>query len=117
MLLPWLALWPRKQLYRASIYSCYQDYKECFYSVKRTDPSFDCMMDATEYDKLSMDTKNLAIENSRRQRQIVDETVFLVKVYCKQFPDEKICKYCNFKTYDEYPYRLHQTMHEFIGYL
>jgi hypothetical protein len=80
--------------------------------------------------------------------------VDLVKIYCKQFPNEKICHHCNFtplknlirtaddssnvipvtdlneapqrgadsnlhryKTYDEYPYRLEQTIPEFINLL
>ena len=117
MFFGWLALCPRKQLYKASIYSCYQDYKECYDSVKRTDPSFHPYMDAAEYDKLSIETKELAMENTRKQRLIVTEMVSLVKLYCKQFPDEKICHHCNFKTYDEYPYRLPQTMQDFIGSL
>lgn len=74
-------------------------------------------MTTEEWDKFDQETKDLIRQNSRRQTEIVGEMVTLVKAYCKQYPDEKICHHCNFETYDEYPYRLPQTITEFINLL
>ncbi len=107
----------RQQLYKATIYSCYNEYKQCYYNVKNKDNNCKTYMDINEWEKLSPETKEFYHENSRKQKQIVKEMVDLVKIYCKQYPNEKICHHCNFKTYDEYPYRLPQTITEFIKLL
>jgi endonuclease III-like uncharacterized protein len=74
-------------------------------------------MDTNEWDKMNNETKELIRANSKKQSEIVDEMVSLVKVYCKKYPDERICQHCNFKTYDKYPYRLPQSIQEFIRLL
>jgi hypothetical protein len=113
----WLSLCSRKTLYKATIYSCYNEYKQCYYNVKNKDNNCDTYMDINKWEKLSHETKEYYHENSRKQTKIVKEMVDLVKIYCKKYPDEKICDHCNFQTYDEYPYRLPQTLPEFIKLL
>jgi hypothetical protein len=117
MVFSWLSLCSRKTLYKATIYSCYNDYKSCFDEVKKKDNKYHSYMHTEEWDKMNAETKELIRINSKKQEEIVDEMVSIVKLYCKQFPDEKICHHCNFKTYDEYPYRLPQSITEFIRLL
>ena len=107
----------RKSLYQATIFSCYQDYSACYNQIKNKDCRFDSFMDKEKYDQLKPETKTLITKNSKRQSEIVKEMVSLVKIYCQQFPNEPICYHCNFKTYDEYPYRLPQSMNDFIKLL
>lgn len=117
MFYSWLSFCSRKELYRATIYSCYNEYKSCYYDIKKKDSNYHAYMDTEKWDKLSFETKELIREKSRKQDDIVKEMVTIVKAYCKQFPDEKICHHCNFKTYDNYPYRLPQSITEFINLL
>ena len=117
MFFSWLSFCSRQNLYKATIYSCYNEYKSCYYEIKNKDSSYHTYMDTDKYDKLSEETKKLIRENSKKQDEIVKEMVSIVKVYCKQFPNEKICQHCNFKTYDQYPYRLPQSITEFINLL
>jgi adenylate kinase len=117
MVFGWLSYCSRQNLYKAAIYSCYKEYKSCFDEVKRKDNNYHSYMDTTAWEKMNSETKELIREKSRKQSEIVDEMVAIVKLYCKQYPDEKICHHCNFKTYDEYPYRLPQSITEFINLL
>ena len=115
----WLSLCSRKTLYKASIHSCYNDYMS-LYNIKTKDPQFNEYIksyDIEDWKKLSDETKECILENSRKQTMIVEEMVALVKIYCNLFPDEKICHHWNYKTYDEFPYRLPQTLPEFIKLL
>lgn len=112
-----LSFCPRKELYRASIYSCFNEYKNCYYTVTKQDKNCKPFMDIKEWEQLSPETHKIYHENAKKQKEIVEEMVALVKVYCKKYPDEKICHHCNFKTYDEYPYRLPQTIQDFIKLL
>ena len=117
MLYTLLHFCPRKELYKASIYSCYNEYKNCYYTVKKQDSRCEPWMDIQEWNALSPETRQLYNENADKQKKVVEEMVALVKIYCKQYPDEKICHHWNFKTYDEYPYRLPQTIQDFIKLL
>jgi hypothetical protein len=117
MFYSWLSLCSRQNLYKASIYSCYNEYKSCYNNVKNKDSKYHSYMNINEWEKLSPETKDCIRENSNKQTEIVKEMVDLVKVYCKQYPDEKICHHCNFKSYDKYPYRLPQSITEFINLL
>lgn len=117
LLFNWLTFCSKKNLYRATIYSCYDEYKSCYYSVKNKDNNIHPYMDTEEWNKINPETKQLMRENAKKQSELVDELVLLVKLYCKKYPDEKICNHYNFKTYDEYPYRLPQTISEFIRLL
>ena len=92
-----LSLFPNKTLYKATISSSYNEYKQCFYNVNKPDTM------STEY-------KETIATNSKKQQKIIEEMVILVKAYCKKYPDEKICHFCNFITYDKYPHRLHETI-------
>lgn len=113
-----LNLCSNKMLYRATIYSCYKEYRQCFYNVKDKDPTFQGgLLTIEEHNNLSPEIKELLQTNSKKQEKLVKEMVDLVKVYCKKYPDEKICHFCNFKTYDEYPYRLDQTIPEWMNHL
>ena len=112
-----LSLCSRKELQRASIYSCFNEYKKCYDDVVKKDKNFHAYMDSTKWDKLSPETQELVRVNERKQHELVEELVTLVKAYCKKYPDEEICHHCNFKSYDEYPYRLPQSIEQFIRLL
>ena len=112
-----LRLFSRKVIYKVNIYSCFNEYKSCYYDVKRKHGDIQPYMDMDEWNKMSPEAKECLRENSIKQSKIVDEMVALIKIYCKKFPDEKICNYPNFKSYDEYPYRLEQTIPDFIRLL
>lgn len=107
----------KKNLYKMTIKSYYHDYKRCYYEVKHKYRDLQPYMDIKEWEALPEETKMLLRENTVLQKKIVDEMVDFIKLYCKRFPDEKICQYSNFKTYDEFPYRLHQTVPEFMKML
>jgi coenzyme F420-reducing hydrogenase alpha subunit len=82
------------------------------------DPNFrGGLLTAEEHEKLTPETKEALTVNAKKQQELVKEMVDLVKVYCKKYPEEKICKFCNFETYHEYPYRLEQTIPEWIDKL
>ena len=113
-----LGICSNKQLYKATIYSSYKEYLQCYYDVKKLDSNFKGgLLTAEEHNALTPETKEALTMNSKKQKELVKEMVDLVKVFCKKYPEEKICKFCNFNTYDEYPYRLHQTIPEWIGRL
>ena len=117
MFLNFLSFCSKKELYRATIYSCYNEYKACFYNVKNQHGDVNPYMDSHEWDKLTYDAKTCLRENARKQDELVNEMVELLKVYCKKYPEEKICNYTHLKTYDEYPYRLQQNIPTFIKLL
>lgn len=100
----------RKYQYKALIYSCYADYKACYNNVKNNSITGTVPIEMEEWGKLSQETKTYMAQNSRKQAKIVEEMVAILKIYCKEYPTEDVCKHCNFKTYDEYPYRFPQTL-------
>ena len=116
MFVNWLGFCSKQTLYKSTIYSCYQDYMKCYYNV---DPKYRdwTRRTAKDWEEMTIPQQNSLRENSRKQEELVEEMVTLVKAYCKKYPDEKICHFCNFKSYDEYPYRLKQTVPEFIKLL
>jgi hypothetical protein len=113
-----LHFFPNKILYKATIYSSYNEYRQCYYNVKNKDSNFrGGLLTIEEHEQLNPEAKKALTQNTKKQQDIVKEMVGLVKVYCKKYPDEDICKFCNFKTYDEYPYRLEQTIPEWMTHL
>ena len=100
----------RKYQYKALIYSCYVDYKACYNNVKNNSITGNVPIEMEEWGKLSQETKIYMAQNSRKQAKIVEEMMAILKIYCKEYPTEDVCKHCNFKTYDEYPYRFPQTL-------
>ena len=120
LLVSLLGFFPRKLLYKSTIYTYYREYKSCYNNINNKDPHLSSYLESyslDDWNKLSDETKQCILKSSQRQTEIVEEMVSLVKLYCKLYPNEKICKHCNFKTYDEYPYRLPQTLPEFIRLL
>ena len=113
-----LNFYSNKHLYKATIYSSYKEYLQCYYDIKKLDSNFrGGLLTPEEHDALTPEVKNALTINAKKQKEIVKEMVDLVKIYCKKYPEENICKFCNFNTYDEYPYRLEQTIPEWIGRL
>lgn len=109
-------LCPRKELYRATLYSCFDEYKQCYYNVKSR-YNINDYIDIQKADRLSPEIKLILNENAQRQKQIIREIVIVAKEYCKQYPNEKICHFSALKTFDEFPYRLEQQLPEFIKML
>ena len=112
-----LSVCPQKELYKANIYSCYKEYIQCYYNVKNKDANVKSLMTTKEWDNLSPETKESYCVNGEKQKEIVEEMVSLVKVYCKKYPNEDVCNHFAFKSYDKYPYRLPQTIQDFIKLL
>ena len=113
-----LNFYSNKDLYKATIYSCYKEYRQCFYNVKEKDPNYrGGLLTIEEHEAMNPEAKQALTVNAKKQEKLVKEMVDLVKIYCKKYPEENICKFCNFNTYDEYPYRLEQTIPEWIGRL
>jgi hypothetical protein len=102
----WLLFCSQQEIYKSLIRSTYDDYicvvKELKYAHQQ--PS-------TEMNK-----KELQKYYTKRN-DIRDELIELLKIYCRKYPSERICEYIHFKTYDEYPYRLHQNISSFMKLL
>jgi len=43
--------------------------------------------------------------------------VDLIKTYCKKYPQERICTFEQLQSYDEYPYRVRQSLHQIMNTL
>ena len=70
------------------------EFREC---LEYADPNFrGGLLTAEEHDALTPEVKKALTQNSKKQNELVKEMVNLVKVYCKKYPEEKICKFCNF---------------------
>ena len=110
-----LSFVPKQCLYKAIILSSYASYVQCYDNVRKLDMR--PYIDTKEWDALSEDQQQVYRENSKTQEKLTKEIFTLVKSYCNQYPDEKICEYQHFKTYDEYPYRLQQNIPDFIKLL
>jgi len=110
-----LNAYPKKELYKATINSSYNCILECCDNVKKQDMY--PYMDSKKWDSLSEEQKNVYSKNAKEQHKLIKEMVSLVKLYCEQYPGEKICDYRFLKEYDEYPYRLEQNLPDFIKLL
>lgn len=108
-----------KYVYKTLIYSAYDEYKSIYFNLKNKYPEHHDIgfMEINKYNTIPETMKKDMKTAAEKQKLVQDEIINLMKVYCKKYPDEKICHFCNWKTYDEYPYRLHQTIPEFISLL
>jgi hypothetical protein len=108
-----LGFYQKKELYKTIIYSCYNAYKDCYKNVQKSVH----YLNTSQLDELSKEQRENYLRNYYIQIELTNEIFSLVKLYCSQYPNESICHYDDFKTYEKYPYRLHQTMDKFIKLL
>lgn len=107
----------RKYMYKAMIYSSYYEYKSYYDKLKSKYPKYHGYMTSEESKALGDEfTKDMRIA-SREQSRIVNEMVSMMKLYCAQYPGEKLCESPQLKSYDQYPYRLEQTLPSVIELL
>ena len=93
----------------------YDEYVNVYKRVTKKHPKIKGgLMTVEEHAALSEEANSDLIDATKQQKQLMKEIVGLMKIYCDKYPDEKICKYPNWVTYDEYPYRLDQTLPEFM---
>lgn len=107
----------KQYAYKALIYSSYMEYKSVYENLKYKYPTYHYYMKSEEIDKLGPEFYKDRREAAKNQAKLVDEIVDLMGVYCKKYPGESICKYPEWKTYKEYPYRVSQALPQFMNEL
>ena len=101
--------------YKVLIRSTYDEYLGVYNTITRKHPNVrGGLMTVEEHNALSEEARKDLHDATAEQKKIMKELVDLMRVYCGKYPDEKICKFPNWVTYQKYPYRLDQTLPEFI---
>ena len=107
----------QQEIYKSLIRSTYDEYVSIGRNLRQKYPVIQSYMTFEYVESLEEEVRREFKDCGKRQIEVREELINLIKIYCKKYPDEKICEYRHFKTYDKYPYRLHQWLHEFIKLL
>lgn len=107
----------RDYFYKTLIRTTYNEYVNVYLNLKQKHPQYKPFMLINDFDNLDDNIKEDIRIAQKKQDELSKELIDLVKIYCKNNPNKKICDYCHFKTYKEAPWRLHQHLKEFVDQL
>lgn len=107
----------RQYLFKGLIYSTYNEITNNYKALRQKHPDIKGCMTISEHDALSEQAKTDFSEVMEKRARMTRDLVDLVKIYCRESPNEKICSYRHLQTYKECPWRLQQNMDEFVRQL
>lgn len=108
----------RQDQYKSIIYSSFDEYKSIHKNFNsRHNLNIGGLLTKDEMDSLSDEAREDLKISAKKQTEVFNEIVSVMRIYCKKYPNEKICSHYAWKTYDEYPYRLEQSLTDFIDKL
>ena len=88
----------------------YYAYRNVYYELKRKYPDYKDYSYIDEYNLFPEIMKSDIKKYTKKQELIRDRLIENVKLYSKNYPDEKIAQNRFLKEYEEFPYRLHQNI-------
>jgi hypothetical protein len=92
----------------------YYEYINVFNIFKQKYPNYNGMYNVDEYKVLPEKMKDDITVYAKKQRIVRDRLIEHCKLYCIDYPNEKLAQNRFLKEYDEYPYRLHQNIETII---
>ena len=103
-----------KEIHKLLIQKSYNDVKLEFNKFNNKYPNFKGYIVGDEYNNLNETTKKEWNEYKEKTENLKKILINNLLYYCKNYPDDKICKNRFINEYEEYPYRLEQNISEVI---
>lgn len=83
----------RQYLFKGLIYSTYNEITNNYKALRQKHPDIKGCMTISEHDALSEQAKTDFSEVMEKRARMTRDLVDLVKMYCRESPNEKICNY------------------------